>query len=93
MGEEGGKISELYKIWIFIKYILTEPFKQIRTDIKKIKTWFYIYTTVVAYTIFFGTVTDKIVSIIMWIILLILKEYEKGDFMKVHREKYGKYYK
>lgn len=81
-----------FRIKLFLKYICTEPFIQAARDIRKIKTWFYIYSVIVVYSIFFGGMLERAAALLMWFFLFLLKEYEKGDFMRKYREDYGRKY-
>lgn len=78
------------RIWIFIKYIIWEPFRQIA----KPRAWMYVFLVIFFVTLLRGKKLEQIISFFILIFLLLWTEWESGKFMEEFRKKtYGKFYK
>jgi len=82
------------KKWLFFKYVLSEPFRQVyillRATPKKIynpKAWTYIFIVSMILSIIKGDKWGALISFVMWVLFALIKEYESGEYIHYYRQK------
>lgn len=91
MGDTERDVKWMFtRIWIFIKYITWEPFRQIA----KPRAWMYVFLVIFFVTLLKGDKLAQMISFFILVFLLLWAEWESGKFMEEFRKKtYGKFYK
>ena len=79
----------LKEIWIFARYILSEPFRQLA----KPRAWLYIYLIIFFITLLREDKLLQIISFFIIVSLILWMEWESGKFREQWRKDYGKIYK
>jgi len=87
---------ERKKIVLFLKYIATDPFRQLynwlRETPKRIhnpKAWIYVFTAAMIISLLKKDITGAIICFGMIVLFNLVKDYESGEYMHHYRKKYN----
>jgi len=83
--------EELWRMKIFLKYLITEPFRQLSKLINGLSNsliWVYVGSIIFIFSFIKKNKFAGIISFVFILMVVLYFEYKRGYFMHLYRKKY-----